>query len=98
MSQFKFSTKTTAELCEKLWIGLVTTMTTNYVEKGVPLIRNSDIKPNKILTNLINLDREFANLHDGRKLRTGDVVTVHTGDVGTSSIIPLELKINSKLF
>ncbi len=29
-------------------IGLVTTMTTNYREKGVPLIRNSDIKPNKI--------------------------------------------------
>lgn len=104
MSDPIFTTKTTSDLCEKLWIGLVTTMTTNYVENGVPLIRNSDIKPNRINNNLINLDTEFANLHIGRTLRTGDVVTVHTGDVGVSSVIPEKLNgahgfatINSRL-
>lgn len=104
MSENNFKSKSTFELCEKLWIGLVTTMTKNYVEKGVPLIRNSDIKPNRIRTNLINLETGFANLHIERMLRTGDVVTVHTGDVGVSAVIPIELNgahgfatINSRL-
>ncbi len=104
MSKTEFNTLSTAELCEKLWIGLVTTMTTNYVEKGVQLIRNSDIKPNKINRDLINLDVDFANIHNGRTLKTGDVVTVHTGEVGVSSVITKELNgahgfatINSRL-
>ena len=104
MNKVYMNTKTTDELCEKLWIGLVTTMTKSYVEKGVPLIRNSDIKQNKIGKDLINLDTEFANLHLSRTVKTGDVVTVHTGDVGVSSVIPKELNgahgfatINSRL-
>lgn len=73
-------------------IGLVTTMTTNYVKNGVPLIRNSDIVPHKILTkNMINLSYEFANKNKSRKLSKGDIVTVHTGDVGVSAVIPEEL-------
>lgn len=73
-------------------IGLVTTMTENYVENGIKLIRNSDIRPNKILKqNLINLDVEFANINESRKLREKDIVTVHTGDIGTSAVIDQEL-------
>ena len=73
-------------------IGLVTTMTTNYAEIGVPLIRNSDIKQNKIRTSeLIYLTPEFANSYENRKLKHKDIVTVHTGDVGVSSVIPQEL-------
>lgn len=75
----------------KLSIGLVTTMTTNYVEDGVPLIRNSDILPNKIKSNLINLDHDFANKHKGRMLKKGDIVTVHTGEVGVSAVIGEDL-------
>lgn len=71
----------------KLSIGLVTTMTTNYVEHGVPLIRNSDIRPNKIKDKLINLEINFANAHKSRMLKKGDIVTVHTGDVGVSAVI-----------
>lgn len=72
----------------KTSIGLVTTMTENYVENGVKLIRNSDIKTNQIQKdNLINLDILFAEKNRNRKLRESDIVTVHTGDVGTSAVI-----------
>lgn len=72
----------------KTSIGLVTTMTENYVECGVKLIRNSDIKENKIIKdNLINLDIDFASQNEHRKLKLNDVVTVHTGDIGTSAVI-----------
>ncbi|WP_165767910.1 restriction endonuclease subunit S [Virgibacillus indicus] len=75
----------------KLSIGLVTTMTTNYVDHGVSLIRNSDILPNKIKNYLIKLDKDFANKHKGRMLKKNDIVTVHTGEVGVSAVIEEEL-------
>jgi type I restriction enzyme S subunit len=72
----------------KTSIGLVTTMTTSYVEIGIPLIRNSDIKENRINKNkLIYLDVDFATKHKHKKFSLGDIVTVHTGEVGVSAVI-----------
>ncbi|HCM1502136.1 TPA: restriction endonuclease subunit S [Vibrio parahaemolyticus] len=75
------------------YIGLVTTMTAHYVERnGVFLIRNSDIKQNKIKTNgLINLSHDFAQEHKNRALQLNDIVTVHTGDIGVSAVITEKL-------
>ena len=74
------------------FIGLVTTMTEHYVENGVRLIRNSDIKENQFIFNdNIFLDENFANKNCNRKHIIGDIVTVHTGDVGTSAIIDEKL-------
>lgn len=76
-------------------IGLVTTMTENYVDvqdEGVPLIRNGNIRCNMIDTNdMVFLSSKFANDNKRRQLRVGNVVTVHTGDVGTSAVIPESL-------
>lgn len=76
----------------KVSIGLVTTMTKYYVDDGIPLIRNSDIKPNTInKTKMLQLCSDFSSDYDNRKLRKGDIVTVHTGEVGVSSVIDDEL-------
>ena len=70
------------------YIGLVTTMTEHYVDSGVPLIRNSDIKENRFeFSSPIYLDSDFAERNSSRKHKEGDIVTVHTGDVGTSAVI-----------
>ena len=73
----------------KISIGLVTTMTSHYTNKGALLIRNSDIKDNhfEFGNAPIYLDDEFATKNSTRKHQLGDVITVHTGDVGTSSVI-----------
>ena len=73
----------------KTFIGLVTTMTANYREEGTLLIRNSDISDNKFIFSEkpIYLDSEFAKSNESRKLKSGDVVTVHTGDIGTSAVV-----------
>ena len=73
----------------KIFIGLVTTMTKNYTDVGTLLIRNSDIKDNhfEFDSNPIHLDEGFAKSNDSRRMHIGDVVTVHTGDVGTSAVI-----------
>ena len=73
----------------EIYIGLVTTMTSHYTDHGALLIRNSDIKDGRFAfgDNLIYLDDEFAKQNASRKHRVGDVITVHTGDIGTSAVI-----------
>ncbi|MBC9131734.1 restriction endonuclease subunit S [Frischella sp. Ac48] len=77
------------EEISKVFIGLVTTMTTSYRNQGVLLIRNSDIKNNRFefSDSPIYLDKKFADENSSRKLMLGDVITVHTGDVGTSAVV-----------
>ncbi len=64
-------------------------MTSHYTDSGCLLIRNSDIKDNyfEFSDNPIYLEQDFANAYKPRMHQVGDVVTVHTGDVGTSSVI-----------
>ncbi|MDD6093187.1 MAG: restriction endonuclease subunit S [bacterium] len=70
------------------FIGLVTTMTKHYTDNGVLLLRNSDIVENGIeLKNEVYLEQEFANKYKHKMHKVGDIVTVHTGDVGTSAIV-----------
>ena len=73
----------------EIYIGLVTTMTAHYTDKGALLIRNSDIRDGyfEFGDNPIYLDEEFAGQNSSRKHQVGDVITVHTGDIGTSAVI-----------
>ena len=73
----------------EIYIGLVTTMTSHYTDHGALLIRNSDIKDGRFEfgDKPIYLDDEFAKQNASRKHKVGDVITVHTGDIGTSAVI-----------
>ena len=73
----------------KIYIGLVTTMTKHYTKEGTLLIRNSDIKDGyfDFAESPICLDEKFAQENESRMHKIGDVITVHTGDVGTSAVI-----------
>lgn len=73
----------------EIYIGLVTTMTEHYTDQGHLLIRNSDIKDGyfEFGENPIYLDEEFSKQNKSRMHQLGDVITVHTGDIGTSAVI-----------
>lgn len=64
-------------------------MTKHYTDEGTLLIRNSDIKDGKFEfgDNPIYLEKTFAKKNETRMHQIGDVITVHTGDVGTSAVI-----------
>ncbi len=84
--------KTIKSISLRIWIGLVTSMTKHYVDQGVPLVRNSDIKEFFFKhKGMINLAPEFAESNHGRSFEAGDVITVHTGDVGTSAVVDEKL-------
>ena len=80
----------------EIYIGLVTTMTEHYTDEGHLLIRNSDIKEGyfEFGENPIYLDEEFSEQNKSRMHQLGDVITVHTGDIGTSAVIG-ENEVNS---
>ena len=80
----------------EIYIGLVTTMTEHYTDEGHLLIRNSDIKDGyfEFGGNPIYLDKEFSEQNKSRMHQLGDVITVHTGDIGTSAVIG-ENEVNS---
>ena len=80
----------------EIYIGLVTTMTEHYTDQGHLLIRNSDIKDGYLEfgENPIYLDEEFSEQNKSRMHQLGDVITVHTGDIGTSAVIG-ENEVNS---
>lgn len=64
-------------------------MTKHYTNEGTLLIRNSDIKDGRFEfgENPIYLENTFAQENESRMHQIGDVITVHTGDVGTSAVI-----------
>lgn len=64
-------------------------MTAHYTDEGALLIRNSDIKDGRLEfgESPIFLDESFAKANESRMHHIGDVITVHTGDVGTSAVI-----------
>lgn len=72
-------------------IGLATSVTKHKRNDGVVLIHNSDIMQNKItLKNFEFLDEDFVKKNENKIHKLHDIVTVHTGDVGTSAVIEQE--------
>ncbi|MBR3839603.1 MAG: restriction endonuclease subunit S [Erysipelotrichales bacterium] len=73
------------------FIGLATSVTKYKAENGVLLLHNSDIKDGKIVVkNIEYITEDFARRNSKKILRKNDVITIHTGDVGTSAVITSE--------
>lgn len=69
-------------------IGLATSVTKHKADQGVQLLHNSDIQENRIVVKTLEyITEDFAQRNAKKRLRKGDIITVHTGDVGTSAVI-----------
>lgn len=81
--------KKLGELSKRNIVGLATSVTPYYRDKGVPILRNLNIKENYLDDrDLLYLDKEYANSQTGKQIHTGDVLTVHTGYIGISCLVP----------
>jgi type I restriction enzyme S subunit len=83
-----------ADLCDGITVGVVTGATDSYVSpsEGVPFIRSQDVHENYIeQESLKYISKEFHEQQNSSELRQGDVITVRTGEPGTSCVIPPEL-------
>ena len=78
-------------VCDRVFVGIAEAATFAYVEDGVPMLRSTDVRANRIRTDDIRrIDRRFADRLCSKKLKTGDIVTVRTGNAGVSAVVPPE--------
>lgn len=80
------------DLCERVTVGHVGPMATQYVDDGVPFLRSQNVRPFVIeKKNLLHIGDEFHARLRKSSLSAGDVVVVRTGYPGTASVIPESL-------
>ena len=80
------------DVCERIKVGLATSVTKYYRKNGVPIIRNLNIKDGYFNSDdLIYLDETFAKANSGKAAKAFDVLTVHTGsNLGQTCVLPEE--------
>jgi type I restriction enzyme S subunit len=76
-------------LVEYITVGFVGSMSSLFVEEGVPLLRGQNIHPYSLdLTNLKYISQETHRKWKKSALKPGDVVIVCVGYPGTACVIP----------
>ena len=85
----EWKNRTIKESCSRVGVGLATSVTQYYRTSGTVIFRNLNIKPNYLDdSDILYLDTDFAMSNPSKIIHTGDVLTVHTGYVGISCIVP----------
>jgi len=80
-------------LAHDVTVGIVVTPSEWYAEIGVPALRGLNIDEGTIdLHDLIYISDEGHRLHRKSELRAGDLVTVRTGQAGTTAVVPPDLE------
>jgi len=70
------------------FVGIATPYYTTY-DKGVPYLYGTNVREDKIeFENLRYISREFHNNHIKSQLRSGDMLCVQSGHIGTCAIVP----------
>ena len=86
------SKKTLGMLADDVTVGYVGSMSSEYVEEGVPFLRSLNVKPYFYDPNEIKyISRDFHARIKKSSLQSGDVVVVRTGNPGASCVIPEDL-------
>jgi len=79
-------------LASEVTVGIVITPSEWYVDRGVPALRGLNVRLGEVsLDDMIHLSEEGHRINKKSKLNAGDLVTVRTGQAGTTAIVPQEL-------
>lgn len=78
------------EVTDRIIVGLATSVTPYYREKGIPLLRNMNIKENYLDdSDILYLEEDYAKSNKNKMIYENDVLTVHTGsNIGLTCIAP----------
>jgi type I restriction enzyme S subunit len=76
-------------LCNKIMVGIASSATHAYRSKGIPMIRNQNIKEAGLDdSDLLFINEEYEKVHKNKRLKKGDILTVRTGYPGLSCLVP----------
>jgi type I restriction enzyme S subunit len=77
----------------RVTVGIVVRPAQWYVDSGVPTLRGTNVKPEKLdLTDLVSISEEGHGTHPKSRLAAGDVVVVRTGMAGAAAAVPPQLE------
>jgi type I restriction enzyme, S subunit len=73
-------------------VGIAEAATHAYAETGVPILRSTNVRPNRLeLDDVLHIEPWFAEKNRSKLLFQGDIVTVRTGNAGVSAVVPESL-------
>lgn len=73
-------------------VGIVSKPSQYYVDDGVPALRSLNVKKNKIIRDeLVYISEKSNNELRSSQINSGDLVSVRSGDPGTTAVVPEEL-------
>ncbi len=86
----EWDTSTLDKVCERISVGLATSVTQHYRNIGVPIIRNLNIKDGYFdSSDMLYISEEFAKANLSKAAKALDVLTVHTGsNLGQTCVLP----------
>lgn len=77
---------------ERVVVGIAEAATHAYADKGVPIIRSTNIREKGLDSNgLFFIKNTFADQNESKYLYENDIITVRTGFPGISSVVPASL-------
>jgi type I restriction enzyme S subunit len=84
-----WQTVTIGEIADRVTVGIATSTTQHYRDRGVPILRNLNIRAGRLDdADLMFISEDFDNANQAKRLRANDVITVRTGFAGVSCVIP----------
>ena len=79
-------------ISDKITVGIASSATHAYRNKGIPFIRNQNIKPNRLdCSDLLYISAEYEKVFVNKRLKSGDLLTARTGYPGTTCEVPSHL-------
>ena len=77
----------------KISVGIATSTTEHFVEKGVPLVRNQNIKENKFdFKELLYISEKFSEDNKTKKIKENDLLVIRTGYPGLTAVVTKEME------
>ena len=78
-----------ASLADKIMVGIASAATHAYRTKGIPLLRNQNIKSGYLdERDVLFIAPEYEALFRNKRLRVGDLLTARTGYPGMTCVVP----------
>jgi type I restriction enzyme S subunit len=85
----EWDVRTLASVAEKIMVGIASAATHAYRTKGIPLLRNQNIRAGYLDdSDILFVDYEYEKTFRNKRLRTGDLLTARTGYPGMTCVVP----------
>ncbi len=78
-------------IANRIVVGIAEAATHAYADEGVPILRSTNIRPGKIIGDILRVLPEFASERGSKLIGSGDLITVRTGNAGVTAVIPDDL-------